>query len=350
MVGQYLAGDRGATVNLTRVFPNGVGMGAWATKTNVSAEQFGEGSFDKGIFVSVPFDLIFPKTSADGARFTWDPLNRDGGARLNRSISLYDLTNLRDSRPWRWTTKSSGHESARLSTAQDRAYVLREGEGDFLTESINAAGNVGTAALNLDSAAWWVGGGLVLAAGLLDRPVDQWAQAHQGGSAERVANLANAVPYALAFGAGVLWTGLAGPDASVPAKTAITAAVLTLGTNLLTKYDVGRARPIDGRGPTQFDGFQPSAAQSSFTSNHVAMAFALATPLAQAYDQPWLYGLAASSALGRLQNREHWLSDTAAAGLLGYAIGSMTYENQKRKSRSPTVTLTDRAVTANWSF
>jgi membrane-associated phospholipid phosphatase len=350
MVGQYLAGDRGATVNLTRVFPNGVGMGAWATKTNVSAEQFGEGSFDKGIFVSVPFDLIFPKTSADGARFTWDPLNRDGGARLNRSISLYDLTNLRDSRPWRWTTKFSGQESARLSTAQDRAYVLREGEGGFLTETITAAGNVGTAALNLDSDAWWVGGGLVLAAGLLDRPVDQWAQAHQGGSAERVANLANAVPYALAFGAGVLWTGLAGPDASVPAKTAITAAVLTLGTNLLTKYAVGRARPIDGRGPTQFDGFQPSAAQSSFTSNHVAMAFALATPLAQAYDQPWLYGLAASSALGRLQNREHWLSDTAAAGLLGYAIGSMTYENQKRKSRSPTVTLTDRAVTANWSF
>ena len=350
MLGQYLAGDRGATLNLARVFSNGVGMGAWATKTNVSAEQFGEGSFDKGIFITIPFDLMFPKTSADGARFVWNPLTRDGGARLNRSISLYDLTNLRDARPWSWTSKAFGQQSAKVSTAQDRSYVLRDSDGSLFREAINAAGSVGAGALNLDSRAWWVGGGLVLAAGLLDQPIDRLAQAHQGKSWEPVASAANAVPYALAMGTGLLWTGIAGEEASVSAKTALTSAALTLSTNLLTKFAFGRSRPMDERGPTQFDGFQPSAAQSSFSSNHVAMAFALATPLAQAYDQPWLYGLAASSAVGRLQTREHWLSDTVAGGLLGYGIGSMVYEHQRGKSRSPTVTLTDRAVTANWSF
>ena len=129
-----------------------------------------------------------------------------------------------------------------------------------------------------------------------------------------------------------------------------TAAALTLGTNVLTKYAVGRARPLDDRGAGQFDGFQPTAAQSSFASNHVAMAFAIATPFAQAYDQPWLYGLAATTALGRLQSREHWLSDTVVGGLMGYAIGSLAYEQQQARSKAPRLTVGDRTVTASWSF
>ncbi|KAF1019839.1 MAG: hypothetical protein GAK30_02860 [Paracidovorax wautersii] len=44
--GQYLAGDKGATLDISRTFTNGVTIGAWATKTNVSSAQFGEGSFD----------------------------------------------------------------------------------------------------------------------------------------------------------------------------------------------------------------------------------------------------------------------------------------------------------------
>jgi hypothetical protein len=51
-VGQYLAGDKGATMDLSRVFDNGVKMGAFFTRTNVSAAEFGEGSFDKGVYVT----------------------------------------------------------------------------------------------------------------------------------------------------------------------------------------------------------------------------------------------------------------------------------------------------------
>ena len=94
--GQYLAGDRGYTVDLSKAFSNGVRMGAYFTKTNVSAEQFGEGSFDKGIYVAIPFDTFFTKYSNNSANILWNPLIRDGGAKLNRAYPLYKQTNMID--------------------------------------------------------------------------------------------------------------------------------------------------------------------------------------------------------------------------------------------------------------
>lgn len=101
-VGQYLAGDRGFTLGLSRLFSNGVSMGAYFTKTNVSAAEFGEGSFDKGIYVTIPFDAFFTKHSNRQANILWAPLIRDGGAKLARSQQLYQLTKLRDLRAMTW--------------------------------------------------------------------------------------------------------------------------------------------------------------------------------------------------------------------------------------------------------
>ena len=97
-VGRYLAKDYGATLDISRTFRNGITMGAYATRTNVSSAQFGEGSFDKGIYVTIPFDAMMTRTSADVARLDWHPLTRDGGAKLVRQYPLYDLTRLDD---WR---------------------------------------------------------------------------------------------------------------------------------------------------------------------------------------------------------------------------------------------------------
>ncbi len=95
--GRYLAGDWGSTIDLSREFHNGVRMGAYATFTNVSAKQFGEGSFDKGIYLSIPFDLMLPRSHTSRANIMWQPLLRDGGAKLNKRYNLYDLTSDRDS-------------------------------------------------------------------------------------------------------------------------------------------------------------------------------------------------------------------------------------------------------------
>ena len=82
--GEYLAGDIGATLEFSRTFDNGVRFGAFATSTNVSAEQFGEGSFDKGIFFNIPI-------YTDMISYTWRPLTKDPGAKLTRKHNLHDL-------------------------------------------------------------------------------------------------------------------------------------------------------------------------------------------------------------------------------------------------------------------
>ncbi len=87
--GQYLAKDRGLTVEVTRRFATGVEIGAFFTKTNVSAQQFGEGSFDKGIIIRIPLNWIAPIETQ--AQFGMDlrPVQRDGGQRMVGDTSLY---------------------------------------------------------------------------------------------------------------------------------------------------------------------------------------------------------------------------------------------------------------------
>ncbi len=88
-VGRYLAGDVGATLTLSRLFKNGVRVGVWGTKTNVSAEQFGEGSFDKGFKVSIPFSVFSTRPSTSSAEFAFAPLTRDGGQKVITPKPLY---------------------------------------------------------------------------------------------------------------------------------------------------------------------------------------------------------------------------------------------------------------------
>jgi hypothetical protein len=90
--GQYLAGDRGMTLTLSKVFNNGTTISAYITKTNVPAEVFGEGSFDKGIAWVIPFDAFLTSHSRYSAGWSWKPLVRDGGARLIRPVNLFAET------------------------------------------------------------------------------------------------------------------------------------------------------------------------------------------------------------------------------------------------------------------
>ena len=80
--GRYLAKDIGATVEVRRTFDNGWQIGLWATKTNVSAEDFGEGSFDKGMFFRIPFSSLFQSGKKSAFKTRIRPIQRDGGARL----------------------------------------------------------------------------------------------------------------------------------------------------------------------------------------------------------------------------------------------------------------------------
>lgn len=102
--GRYLAKDWGATFELSREFDSGIRAGVFATVTDVSAAEFGEGSFDKGFFLSIPLDIYSTRPTKTRFGLTYRPVTRDGGAQLNRSSALigrvggYDAENT--SRYW----------------------------------------------------------------------------------------------------------------------------------------------------------------------------------------------------------------------------------------------------------
>ena len=89
-VGRYLAGDIGATLSVKREFENGWKVGAFVTKTNVSAADFGSGSFDKGITLEIPLAALLGKPSRQVRSNVLRPFGRDGGQRLELDGRLYD--------------------------------------------------------------------------------------------------------------------------------------------------------------------------------------------------------------------------------------------------------------------
>lgn len=94
-LGRYLAGDWGGTISLDREFNNGWRVGAYATLTDVPFDDFGEGSFDKGIRLTIPLGWQTGQASRRVGNVVLQPLTRDGGARLKVQDRLYEV--IRDS-------------------------------------------------------------------------------------------------------------------------------------------------------------------------------------------------------------------------------------------------------------
>ena len=88
--GRYLAGDWGATFSLAREFSNGWEIGGFFTLTDVSDEEFGAGSFDKGIRVTIPISWFTNQPSTRRSTVTMRPFTRDAGARLRVPGRLYE--------------------------------------------------------------------------------------------------------------------------------------------------------------------------------------------------------------------------------------------------------------------
>ena len=89
-VGRYLAGDWGATIALDRTFANGWSVGGFATFTDATAEEFGEGSFDKGISLRIPLSWFTGRPDTTRVGTVIRPVTRDGGARLALDGRLYE--------------------------------------------------------------------------------------------------------------------------------------------------------------------------------------------------------------------------------------------------------------------
>lgn len=91
-VGRFLAKDVGVNIDFSRRFDSGIVVGAYAAFTNASAEEYGEGSFTKGFYLSIPFDLLSFKSTKGAGSIPWVPIGRDGGQMLQRPMSLLSVT------------------------------------------------------------------------------------------------------------------------------------------------------------------------------------------------------------------------------------------------------------------
>ncbi|MFG6621516.1 YjbH domain-containing protein [Sulfitobacter sp. 1A05707] len=70
---------------------NGFKIGGYFTLTDVPFDDFGEGSFDKGIRVEIPISWFTGKPKRDTFKHTVQPILRDGEARLKVDNRLHGL-------------------------------------------------------------------------------------------------------------------------------------------------------------------------------------------------------------------------------------------------------------------
>lgn len=93
--GKFLGGDVGARVDFSKQFKSGVTVGAYATFTDLTAEEYGEGSYNKGFYISIPMDIMTIKPSTSRATIGWEPITRDGGQMLRKQYYLFSTTDAR---------------------------------------------------------------------------------------------------------------------------------------------------------------------------------------------------------------------------------------------------------------
>tara|TARA_B100001564_G_scaffold359572_1_gene381896 strand:- start:418 stop:2586 length:2169 start_codon:yes stop_codon:yes gene_type:complete len=90
--GRFLAGDSGINIDVARKWPSGLRMGIFASKTDISKQEFGEGSFDKGFYFNIPIESLFGTFQRGLTPFGLRPITRDGAAVLNHQFKLWGMT------------------------------------------------------------------------------------------------------------------------------------------------------------------------------------------------------------------------------------------------------------------
>lgn len=91
--GKFLANDYGLRTEVCRYFPSGLQLGFWYTYTNAHDVINNQIYHDKGIFCSVPLDILYTKTSRSRWGYGLAAWLRDVGAQAFTGAELYYLIN-----------------------------------------------------------------------------------------------------------------------------------------------------------------------------------------------------------------------------------------------------------------
>ncbi|MDX2129433.1 MAG: phosphatase PAP2 family protein [Chloroherpetonaceae bacterium] len=111
-------------------------------------------------------------------------------------------------------------------------------------------------------------------------------------------------------------------------RMALEAVAISGITSFFLKSIIARSRPVTNQGAFHFN--RPSFAfvsdQDAFPSGHTTVAFALSTVFSRRIQNVWasigLYTLASMTALNRMYDDRHWLSDTILGAFIGIAVAN----------------------------
>jgi hypothetical protein len=334
--GRFLAKDDGVRMEFKRRFPSGVEIGAWYAKTS-GKDITNPGTpsspyHDKGVFLSVPLNVMLPFDSQNTASVALSPWTRDVGQMVASPGDLYDMIEQprRDMTTFDGLGNFAERRDERNLPAVNPPVSAMPNLWPLFRMRVEQSFNTGPTPPDWAMGAA-VGGGAILASTLLDKPVDRFMKKHQGSSVARAwDNIGKATPVVLT---GVAAGAVAFGDARVQnigiisLESVASAAALSIAA----KHIAGRARPDQETGQWSK---ATDRSNASFPSNHATVAFAAVTPFAQEYDAPWLYGVAAAGSLGRTAGRQHWVSDVVAGSLLGMAVGGWLWQAQRTDTHS----------------
>ena len=352
--GRFLAKDTGVRFELKRRFASGFEMGAWYTFTNgndiTSPGSPDKPYHDKGIYGSIPLTAMLTRDTQVTSVFSLSPWTRDVGQMVQSPGDLYDLIE----RPL--ANKNDQDGMVHFGDQDDDPY--RPDPPNAIQKSVNwdafqyYLGRLGPMLISDDVLLGAIVG--VAAVGLsytVDDHVDKWAKDHQNDGVNRSAGDLGKYATLGVLGAGALAAmDRDDPRLSQTAVSSLQAATIGMGVSLGTKYAVGRSRPDLELGKRDFSQRNDSA-NSSFPSDLTTVAWAAVTPYAKEYDAPWLYGVAALANIGRVAEREHWLSDTVAGSFIGYGVGSLMWSlNRERAKGEPKVTVRPDGVEVAWEW
>ncbi len=351
--GRFLAKDSGVRLEFKRRFLSGIEIGGWYTRTNgndiTSPGTPTSPYHDKGIFLNLSLSAMLTSDTQASAAIAIAPWTRDVGQMVASPGDLYELIE----KPRRDLGIGDGLGNLGERPDEQTLAALYQDPRPLVNPWPAFRLRLEQAASNSPTLPEWAGGSVVAGAALLagaalDKPVDKLVKKHQENTVVRTfGNFGKAMPLVLVGGAGA---ALAFGDdrASNIGLISMEAVAASIGLTQVGKYAVGRARPGAEQGPwSQVDGNRSNA---SFPSGHSAVSFAAVTPFAKEYDAPWLYGVAALSSAGRVAARQHWVSDTVAGGILGYAVGSWLWQSQRENRGSILSVLpTPKSINVAWS-
>lgn len=336
--GRFLARDQGVRMEFKRRFLSGMEIGAWYTRTNgkdITSPGTPTNPYnDKGVFLSISINSMLLSDTQASANIAISPWTRDVGQMVASPGDLYDMIE----KPRRDMSIFDGlgnlgerpDEQALATTYMDPRPLVSPWPA-FRLRVEQAASSTPTAPEWLKGGA--LVGGAVLASALLDKPVDRFVKRHQDNVVMRSwGNFGKVMPVALVGAAGAAFA-FGNDRMQNIGLISLESVAGAIGVTEVGKYAVGRARPGEELGPWS-QVVSGTRSNASFPSGHSAVAFAAVTPFAQEYDAPWLYGVAALSAAGRVADRQHWVSDTVAGSLVGYVIGSWLWQSQRQNNSS----------------